>query len=446
MPGHDRARRDVVGGDARPAEPVERHAAGPRRRSRRRARPCGRGRRSARRPASWCPTRRRRRRRCRSRCARRAPRARSRPRCCGCRCASAPLPCLPMPRGVRQASMIKASVMLGRVSRPCHDGAVTYAFDPELAPIVDLLPRNEMTDVARAREFIVEMIAPLNAKRRHERRRHRGPRDPGPAGDPAVAVRIYSPDDAPPAAGRPGLFDIHGGGFVVGNIEMEHAFGVQVARKLGAVFVTVEYRLAPEHPFPAGVEDCYAALCVDARAAPATRRRPRPHRASAGRARAAGWRPRPRSSRATGAARRCASSSSGSPSSTTGSRRPACARSSTRRCGTAPTRSSAGSTTSAPDHTGPVSPYASPAIAPPTSAGCRRRTSRQWSSTRCATKGSSYALRMMEAGVCVELHSYPGTFHGSGMVTTAAVSRRAQDELMVALARGLGVVPEKKAS
>jgi hypothetical protein len=46
---------------------------------------------------------------------------------------------------------------------------------------------------------------------------------------------------------------------------------------------------------------------------------------------------------------------------------------------------------------------------------------------------------MMEAGVCVELHSYPGTFHGSGMVTTAAVSKRASQELIVALARGLGV-------
>jgi acetyl esterase/lipase len=54
-------------------------------------------------------------------------------------------------------------------------------------------------------------------------------------------------------------------------------------------------------------------------------------------------------------------------------------------------------------------------------------------------EGILYALRLMEAGVSVELHAYPGTFHGSAAVPTAAVSRRASQELIVALARGLGV-------
>ena len=54
-------------------------------------------------------------------------------------------------------------------------------------------------------------------------------------------------------------------------------------------------------------------------------------------------------------------------------------------------------------------------------------------------EGILYALRLMEAGVSVELHAYPGTFHGSAVVQTAAVSRRATQELLVALARGLGV-------
>jgi acetyl esterase/lipase len=48
-------------------------------------------------------------------------------------------------------------------------------------------------------------------------------------------------------------------------------------------------------------------------------------------------------------------------------------------------------------------------------------------------------LRLMEAGVSVELHSFPGTFHGSALVPTAAVSRRAGAELLVALRRGLGL-------
>ena len=90
------------------------------------------------------------------------------------------------------------------------------------------------------------------------------------------------------------------------------------------------------------------------------------------------------------------------------------------------------------DHEGEVSPYASPSIAsdlsglPPTYV-----TTMEFDPLR--DEGILYALRLMEAGVQVELHSYPGTFHGSGVVTTAAVSRRANEELLGALRRGLGV-------
>jgi acetyl esterase/lipase len=52
-------------------------------------------------------------------------------------------------------------------------------------------------------------------------------------------------------------------------------------------------------------------------------------------------------------------------------------------------------------------------------------------------EGITYALRLLQAGVSVELHSFPGTFHGSGMVTGAAVTRRETAERLVALRRGL---------
>ena len=61
----------------------------------------------------------------------------------------------------------------------------------------------------------------------------------------------------------------------------------------------------------------------------------------------------------------------------------------------------------------------------------------QFSNTRPHTM--RLAARLMEAGVSVELHTFPGTFHGSAAVTGAAVSRRAHLELLVALRRGLGV-------
>lgn len=83
-------------------------------------------------------------------------------------------------------------------------------------------------------------------------------RAPGPEGAPEVPVRVYAP------AGRdgalPALLWIHGGGYVLGSVEQDDFFCRQIAALLPCVVVSVEYRLAPEHPFPAPVEDCYAAL------------------------------------------------------------------------------------------------------------------------------------------------------------------------------------------
>ncbi|NED58930.1 alpha/beta hydrolase, partial [Micromonospora aurantiaca] len=51
-----------------------------------------------------------------------------------------------------------------------------------------------------------------------------------------------------------------GGGFALGSVDLYHDDAASTAAEVGAVVVSVEYRLAPEHPFPAGLEDCYAAL------------------------------------------------------------------------------------------------------------------------------------------------------------------------------------------
>src|SRR5262249_61170414 len=81
---------------------------------------------------------------------------------------------------------------------------------------------------------------------------------PGPQGDPAVRVRVYQPHDRPRIL--PALLWIHGGGYVMGDIEQDDRLMKQLVKRIGCVAVSVDYRLPPEHPFPAPVEDCYAGL------------------------------------------------------------------------------------------------------------------------------------------------------------------------------------------
>ena len=80
---------------------------------------------------------------------------------------------------------------------------------------------------------------------------------PGPQGDPAVRVRVYQPTSA---SILPALLWIHGGGYVMGDIEQDDRLMKQLVKRVGCVAVSVDYRLPPEHPFPAPVEDCYAGL------------------------------------------------------------------------------------------------------------------------------------------------------------------------------------------
>lgn len=81
---------------------------------------------------------------------------------------------------------------------------------------------------------------------------------PGPDGEPDITVRVYKPVNA--AGTLPGIYYIHGGGMILGNIEGEDVNASKICELVGAVVVSVEYRLAPEHPHPAPVEDCYAGL------------------------------------------------------------------------------------------------------------------------------------------------------------------------------------------
>jgi acetyl esterase len=77
---------------------------------------------------------------------------------------------------------------------------------------------------------------------------------PGPAGD--VPIRVYAPEASEPL---PLVVYFHGGGWVIGEIQTHDATCQQLATMVPAVVVSVGYRLAPEHPYPAAIEDCRAA-------------------------------------------------------------------------------------------------------------------------------------------------------------------------------------------
>lgn len=129
--------------------------------------------------------------------------------------------------------------------------------DAELRPMLDAMPTVSLNaallPLVRQRPAWVE-VNPADRARTEVEERH----VPGPEGAPDVGIRIYRPRDADGIL--PGIFHIHGGGFVAGSALGLEGVHLPMAARLCCCIVSVDYRLAPEAPFPAAIEDCYAAL------------------------------------------------------------------------------------------------------------------------------------------------------------------------------------------
>ncbi|MDO7842331.1 alpha/beta hydrolase [Sphingomonas immobilis] len=130
-----------------------------------------------------------------------------------------------------------------------------HLVDPALLPLLEMLPTRDLHagTLMETRALMRERLgsAPLAAP---DAVLH----VPGADGAPAVAVRLFRPPGV--ASPSPAILHIHGGGFVIGAAAMNDAANAARAMRHGAVVVSVEYRLAPETPFPGPIEDCYAAL------------------------------------------------------------------------------------------------------------------------------------------------------------------------------------------
>lgn len=134
-----------------------------------------------------------------------------------------------------------------------------HLVDPTLLPGLDMFPPMTLSGggLGVIRQASMEVFSSMPVPP-HEDVEIREVFVPGPVGASEVRVLVYLPRRA---SGRvPVVLNVHGGGYVMGAPEMMKAAHIGLVWSVGCAVVSVDYRLAPEHPAPAGVEDCYAAL------------------------------------------------------------------------------------------------------------------------------------------------------------------------------------------
>lgn len=310
-----------------------------------------------------------------------------------------------------------------------------YAFDPELAAAVGQLHTvMDLGDpaVIRAMRSTEGRFVVAGADRSDVHRREL--LIDGYGGGTPVPVRVYEPI-APPTGLRPGVLEIHGGGFIMGDIPMMDAWCQAVASGLDAVVLSVDYRLAPEHPYPAALHDCYAALlwlAAEAATLGIDAARIAIAGQSAGGALAAGV---SLFSRDHAGPRPCfqlleipvMDDRLDTPS--------------MRAFTDTPLWNRPNAEWGWRHYLGPLFGGDVPAYAAPLRAKDLSGLPPAYLSTMefdpLRDEGLLYGMRLLQAGVAVELHNFPGTFHGSTLVPEAQVSQRITRESFAALARGL---------
>ncbi|MEB4616415.1 alpha/beta hydrolase [Leucobacter sp. M11] len=136
---------------------------------------------------------------------------------------------------------------------------MSYEFDPEVAAVVPYAPPVDLRNIVGTRQLLAEAAQQFPAF------------DPGPdvsvlthsapgvAGAPAVDLIVVRPASAPERA-APALLWFHGGGFVLGDAKEGVPLLAAAAREHGVIGVSVQYRLAPEHRYPAPIADGESAL------------------------------------------------------------------------------------------------------------------------------------------------------------------------------------------
>ena len=133
--------------------------------------------------------------------------------------------------------------------------------DPQARTLIDLMIAKGVPPV--------HTLTPADARRFYRERRFFTQPDPPPVGevrdlltDAGVPLRLYRPTGVTASAGlQPALAYFHGGGWTIGDLDTHDVLCRQLCTAAGVAVVAVDYRLGPEHRFPASVDDCVAAVC-----------------------------------------------------------------------------------------------------------------------------------------------------------------------------------------
>ncbi|WP_377271435.1 alpha/beta hydrolase [Peterkaempfera sp. SMS 1(5)a] len=314
---------------------------------------------------------------------------------------------------------------------------MSHTYDPELAAALALAPDVDLSDLTAARAAQAAELAGTTERTDRTGVDLDDLLVPGPDGAPDVLLRTYRPQGVP--GPLPVLYAIHGGGFVLGTPEVDHESNLRFCRELRALVVSVDYRLAPEHPYPAALEDCYAGLC--ALAARAAELDIRPDRIAL-------WGDSAGACLATALA--MLSRDRGGPA--------VCfqhlhspaiddrlATPSALRYTDTPVWNRRSALISWEAYLGPGVPgsdgvpvYAAPARAATADlVGLPPAYVAVMHADPLRDEALDYARALLAAGVTAELHLFPGTFHGAAMVPYAAVVQRATTEAIGVLRRAM---------
>jgi acetyl esterase len=133
--------------------------------------------------------------------------------------------------------------------------------DPQIEIILGMIKQSGLPEVwqltpDQAREQYLTRVRRLEVKQAIHRVQDR--RIPGPGSD--IPIRVYWPREAKAGELFPIMLWLHGGGFVIGNLDTHDSVCRMLAEQADCMVIAVDYRLAPEYKFPGAVEDCHAVL------------------------------------------------------------------------------------------------------------------------------------------------------------------------------------------